>query len=131
MWKMFTRLPQQHLEIDDEMLYIMIRFSRYKCAFKVVLVKTFLSVNNSRTKTCNLQCIYEFLVPCSYSGSFSKCVIFSQNVMDLTVKIDWIFFLMQSNARRGGPVRCSPYGSQKTLALLKRRESWLSVVNAF
>ena len=30
---------------------------------------------------------------------------------------------MQSNARRGAPVRCSPYGSRKTLALPKKRKS--------
>ena len=36
------------------------------------------------------------------------------------------FFFMKSNARRGAPVRCCPYGSRKTLALPKRRESWSS-----
>ena len=32
------------------------------------------------------------------------------------------FFLMPSTARWGAPIRCSPYGSRKTLALLKKRE---------
>ena len=36
----------------------------------------------------------------------------------------FVFFLMQSNARRGAPARCSPYESRKILALPKRRESW-------
>ena len=38
---------------------------------------------------------------------------------------------MKSNARRGAPVKCGPYGSRKTRALPKRRKVYVFVRPGF